>query len=377
MAKLFRRVSLAAAMVLALPFLGAVPSAAPAAAALTPAQQLASLSMAQRVGQLFMVAAGATGADATTMGDLANYHVGNVYLAGRSNAGINATLAVVRKMTSTVSQATTGGEYLTVATDQEGGNVQVLNGPGISAIPTALVQGGKLPAVLTADAKVWGTQLRWSGLTLDLAPVLDTVPSAAFAPHNPPIGYYQREYGYTPQAVSSEGNAFAAGLKQAYVAPAIKHFPGLGRVTLNTDTSSNVHDTLTTIHDPYLLPYQTAINDGVRWVMVSSAYYDKIDPAHIGPQSQIIMRTMLRTNAKFTGVILSDDLCNAVQLSPWSLGVRAADFFNAGGTMALCANPADLPAMYNYVVNLAAHNPTFAAEVNAAALTVLTVKAGH
>lgn len=346
-------------------------------AALTPAQQLARLSLPQRVGQLFMVAAAATGADVNTLSDLTRFHVGSVYLAGRSRVGTAATAAVVRRMTATVSAATTGGIGLAVATDQEGGLVQVLSGPGFSTIPTALSQGTQTPAALQANARTWGGQLRAAGLTMNLAPVLDTVPSPQFAPRNAPIGFFAREYGFTPQTVSAHGGAFAAGMRQAGIAPVVKHFPGLGRVVLNTDTSRNVKDTVTTRTDAYLLPFRTAINAGARWVMVSSAYYTRIDPARIAPASPMIMRTMLRTDLHFTGVILSDDLCSAQQLGPWSLATRATNFFEAGGTMLLCANPRSVPAMYAAVLQVAQHNAGFAAKVNAAALKVLTVKAGH
>jgi beta-N-acetylhexosaminidase len=370
---------------MALPLAGVAPaSPAPATAVSaslgwsTPAEHLNHMTLQQRVGQLFMVAANATGASAATMRMLREFHAGNVYLAGRSSAGIDATAAVVRQMTSTVSTATTDNEYLAVATDQEGGYVQVLSGPGFSKIPTALAQGGLATSTLTADAKNWGNQLRWAGITVDLAPVLDTV-TQAFAPYNAPIGHYYREYGYTPAVVSVKGNAFRAGVKAGYVMPTVKHFPGLGRVTGNTDVTANVHDTQTTINDAYLLPFTTAINNGARWVMVSSAYYDRIDsrPGKIAPFSDVIMGTMLRSNAKFSGVILSDDLCNAAQLSPWSWAPRAENFIDAGGTMVLCANPNAIPYMYNGVLALAQQRPDFLAKVNAAVLKILTVKHGQ
>ncbi|WP_245953361.1 glycoside hydrolase family 3 N-terminal domain-containing protein [Arthrobacter silvisoli] len=332
--------------------------------------------MGQRIGQLFMVAANATGASSATLSDLSSYHVGNAYLSGRSAEGTTATAAVVRRMTQGVSAATTGNVRLLVGTDQEGGYVQVLSGPGFSTIPTALSQGTLAPATLQGYARTWGGQLAAAGLNLNLAPVLDTVPSAAFAPLNAPIGYYEREYGYTPATVSSHGLAFAAGMRQAGLVTAVKHFPGLGRVTANTDTSTNVHDTVTTVTDPYLQPFRDAVNAGTGIVMVSSAYYDKIDPAHIGPFSGIIMKTMLRASLGFNGVILSDDLCNAAQLAPWSLAERAVNFFSAGGTMLLCANPASIPAMYRAVLSRAQSSTAFDAVVNAAALNVLQLKAG-
>lgn len=353
----------------------AAPLVLAAAPALTPEQQLARMGMAQRVGQLFMVAAGANGASPATMAALTNYHVGSVYLAGRSSAGTSATAAVVRQMTNTVNATTTGNVKLLTATDQEGGYVQVLSGPGFSTIPTGLAQGSLAPATLQSYATTWGGQLRAAGLNMNLAPVLDTVPSAAFAPYNAPIGYYEREYGYDPQTVSSHGAAFRAGMAQSYMIPTLKHFPGLGRVTANTDTASNVHDTTTTRSDAYLQPFRDAVNAGAQVVMVSSAYYDRIDAANIGPFSPTILQGMLRGDLSFKGVILSDDLCAAKQLDPWSLQSRALNFFYAGGSMLLCADPTEIPVMYSTVLSTAQGSPAFAAVVNAAVLKVLTVKA--
>ena len=112
--------------------------------------------------------------------------------------------------------------------------------------------------------------------------MLDTVPSAAFAPQNKPIGYYQREYGFDPTTVSTEGNAFAQGMADAGIAATVKHFPGLGRVTANTDTTTGVTDTQTTRYDAYVQPYADAVNQGVPIVMVSLAYYSKIDAEQPG-----------------------------------------------------------------------------------------------
>ncbi|MFJ4168323.1 glycoside hydrolase family 3 N-terminal domain-containing protein [Paenarthrobacter sp. NPDC089714] len=338
-------------------------------------RRLSSLSLEQRVGQLFMVAAKATGPEPATMEALAKYHVGNVYLSGRSKAGAAASAAVVASLNATVSPATTGNLPLFVATDQEGGNVQVLSGPGFSAIPSAVAQAGLGPDKLRSSAALWGRELRSAGVNVDLAPVLDTVKSAEFAPSNGPIGRFQRQYGYTPDQVSVLGNAFAQGLADAGVAPVVKHYPGLGRVVPNTDVSKDVRDTETTRTDPALAPFNAAIRGGAQWVMLSNAYYDRIDPANIAPFSPVVMETMLRTDAGFKGIILSDDMCSAAQLEPWTSAERATAFFGAGGTMMVCADPARIPAMHEAVVRRAQADPAFAAKVDAAALAVLQVKA--
>ncbi|MFJ4207114.1 glycoside hydrolase family 3 N-terminal domain-containing protein [Paenarthrobacter sp. NPDC089675] len=328
------------------------------------------------MGQLFMVAAKATGPDPATMTALGNYHVGNVYLSGRSKAGAAAAANVVASLNATVSPATTGNLPLFVATDQEGGNVQVLSGPGFSAIPPAVAQAALGPDKLRSSAALWGRELRSAGVNVDLAPVLDTVKSPDFAPSNGPIGKFQRQYGYDPGQVSVLGNAFAQGLRDAGVAPAVKHYPGLGRVVPNTDVSKNVRDAETTRTDPNLAPFRDAVRNGLDLVMLSSAYYDRIDPANIAPFSPVIMDTMLRGDAGFKGVILSDDLCSAAQLEPWSDAERAVNFFGAGGTMMVCADPARIPAMHQAVTRKAQEDPAFKAKVDAAVVTVLKAKAG-
>lgn len=343
--------------------------------ALTPLQRLQQLTLEQRIGQILMMGAAATGANTSTMTGLRKYHVGNVMLTGRSWRGTAATKAVVRQMTATVSPATTGGIRMFVSTDQEGGLVQVLNGPGYSSIPTAIRQGTLSSSSLRAKARWWGEQLKVSGVNVNLAPVADTVPSAAFAPYNEPIGYYGRHYGYTPQAVGADVAAYTLGMKDASIASVPKHFPGLGRVRGNTDTQSGVTDYRTTRTDPNRRPFVDGFRAGARWVMVSSAYYRRIDSGRPATFSPMVMRTMLRGDLGFSGIIVSDDVCLSRQLSRWSLGARAVNFFNAGGTMLLCVNPRAIPAIYTQVLSLARENRFFRAKVNAAALKVLQVKA--
>ncbi|GAA1359778.1 glycoside hydrolase family 3 protein [Arthrobacter rhombi] len=351
--------------------------AATAAARSTPARQLSRLSLDQRVGKVLMMGVPATGASSTTLKTLTRYHVGNVFLSGRGYGGTAATHSVVAKINATVSPAATGSLPRFIATDQEGGYVQVLNGPGFTDMPTALHQGTWSTSYLQSQATKWARQLRSAGVNVNLAPVGDTVPSAAFAPHNAPIGYFHREFGYTSQHVAADVDAFTRGMKAGGVAPVVKHFPGLGRVTRNTDTSMNVKDTTTTRYTAYRRPFARAANNGTRWIMVSNAYYTKIDSRHIGTFSPVIMKTMLRHDLAFKGIVISDDLCNAKQLSPWSYATRAKTFFKAGGTMLLCVNPAAIPTMHTALVAEAKASPAFRKVIDAAALEVLDTQAGN
>jgi beta-glucosidase-like glycosyl hydrolase len=335
---------------------------------------LASMSLAQRVGQLFMVGTPAASVSSQTVTDIQTYHAGSVILTGRSSAGVAATASVSASLQSKANIAATAGVPLFIAADQEGGQVQGLSGAGFSSIPSALTQGGYSVATLRANAKVWGGQLKAAGVQVNLAPVLDTVPSADFAPSNPPIGYYEREYGFDPVGVAAKGTAFAQGMADAGVDASIKHFPGLGRVRANPDFSSGVTDSQTTRTDSYLQPYANAVNAGAPMLMMSTAYYSKIDAANPAAFSSTIVTGMVRGDLGFGGVIVSDDLGQAAQVQAWTPGARAINFLNAGGDLVLTVDPAVMPAMYNAVLNKANADSAFRSKVDASVLRILTAK---
>ncbi len=356
----------------------AQPKTAPKAAPNAPSEQdpIAGLSLQQRVGQLFMVGTAATAAEPATLSAVTDLHVGGIFLSGRSHTGTAATAAVVSSFTSLVGPASTGNVPLLVATDQEGGEVQVLNGPGFSAIPSALVQGTMPVGTLTADAATWGGELRAAGVNMDLAPVADLVPSAAAAAHNPPIGGFDREYGYDPTTIEQHVTAFRAGMVSAGVTTVVKHFPGLGFVTQNTDTSAGVTDSVTTADSASVGVYKNEIDGGASCVMVSSAVYSQIDPSAPAVFSPAVVGGLLRDKLGFDGVIMTDDLSAAAQVRQWSPADRAIMAIQAGVDIVLVsAEPSDAAAMVAAVVSKAQTDPAFDALVNDAARRVVELKA--
>ena len=259
-----------------------------------------------------------------------------------------------------------------MATDQEGGEVQRMQGPGFSDVPSAVDQSQLGAATLRADAHQWGGQLRAAGINVDLAPVADTVPSGFGG--NPPIGDLDREYGHTPAAVAPLVTAVLGGLADAGVAATTKHFPGLGRVRGNTDTTSGVTDSVTTRTDAYLQPFAAAVAAGSPFVMMSTAIYTQIDPNRPAAFSPTIVTGMLRGDLRFGGIMISDDVGAAAQVGGYAVGDRAVDFIAAGGDIVLTVDAGQAPAMTAAVLARAGSDPAFKAQVDAAALRVLTEK---
>jgi beta-N-acetylhexosaminidase len=355
---------------------------APPAGAATPTPAaLASaaynrMSTAQRIGQLFTVGTPVTGLSTAARSAIATYHVGNVILTGRTTAGAAPVRALTAQLDRLATASATASVPLWIATDQEGGYVQVLQGPGFSRMPTALTMGTWATTTLTSSARTWGWQVRRSGVDVNLAPVMDAVP-AATAAQNAPIGAYQREFGYTASTVSTKGSAFLTGMRSADLATTAKHFPGLGYVTANTDTTVGVRDTVTTRTSGSIAPFRAAITAGAPIVMVSSAIYTRIDSSAPAVFSRTVVTGMLRGDLGFRGVVMSDDLGVAKAVSPWSAGTRAVRFIQAGGDEILTVAPSTIPAMVSAVTARAASDATFRSQVSAAVLRVLTAKAAE
>lgn len=350
---------------------GASDSSAPP---MTCAQQTAAgLSPAQKAAQLVLVAMtpstiGTAGAQIT------EGNAAGVFLLG-GWAGIDTAA----KATEQIHQlsADTAGIGTWVAIDQEGGQVQQLTGSNVAEIPAAVTQGGMNPQDLQAEAKIWAASLVDAGADINLAPVADVVP-ADVGSKNAPIGLYGRQYGSTPETVTGPMIAFMKGMQEAGVIPTVKHFPGIGRILGNTDTTaSGISDAVTTADDPALQPFQAAIDAGAPIIMVSTALYPNLDPHNKAAFSSPIITDLLRAQLGFGGVVVSDDLGAAASVADVPTGERLTRFVEAGGDVVLTAEPAQAATMNAAAVQKYGAEPAFAAKVDAAVERVLTLKDEH
>jgi beta-N-acetylhexosaminidase len=346
-------------------------AAGPSASASCADASLARLDLAGQVGQLLMI-----GTSVSRPGDIAatvkRYRLGGVFLHGRSSA----PAAQVRDALSALQEAArqAGGIGLQIGADQEGGQVQTLQGGDFPRIPTAVQQGRLGPAALTGQTTAWAGRLKDAGVTIDLAPVADVVP-IDLGKDNPPIGAFDRQYGNTPEKVSAAVAAVVAAAEAAGLQTTLKHFPGLGRVRANTDTSHNAKDTTATLDDPALRPFADGIKAGATAVMISSALYPKLDPDAIAAFSRPIVTGLLRQKMGFTGLVMSDDLGAAVAADTVPAGERAVRFIQAGGDMVLSVRTADAQTMSNALIAEAKGSPQFAVRVKESAGRVLRTKA--
>ncbi|GAB3605889.1 glycoside hydrolase family 3 protein [Conyzicola nivalis] len=335
------------------------------------ADPLAGLTLEQRVGQVFMIGTTASAPEAATVSAVRDRFVGGVFLSGRSSDGTAATAAVVAQFTASAPP----DRPLLVSTDQEGGQVQVLTGPGFSEMPSALDQGAMDAASLQTSATTWARELASAGVNMNLAPVVDLIASREAATSNPPIGGYDREFAFDAPGIVAHADAFRAGMTAGGVTSVVKHFPGLGAVTANTDDTAGVTDTTTNAQSDSVGIYRSEIASGANVVMMSSAIYAQIDSTAPAVFSPTVVTGLLRDGLEFDGVIMTDDLSGAAQVTAWSPAERAVLAIEAGCDIVLVSRSPSIAAeMIDAVLARAQTDPAFANQVDAAARRVLTLK---
>lgn len=214
-----------------------------------------------------------------------------------------------------------------VMVDQEGGSVARLrapftDGPGFEE----LGRTGDATSLRDLGARL-GAELTAAGFNWDLAPVLDV--------HAVAGGVQQRRsLGSDPARVAELGAAFIGGMQQKGCLACAKHFPGLGRTTLDTHRERpRVDLARADLEAVELVPFARAIRAGVAGIMVCHAVFESLDPDQPASLSPLVIEGLLRQEMGYQGLVLSDDL---------EMGALAADLDPAGAAVAAYLAGCDL-----------------------------------
>jgi beta-N-acetylhexosaminidase len=279
----------------------------------------AAPTIAQLVGQKLVVAMSGTVPDDALLGRVGRGEVGGVILFG-SNI---TTAGNLRALTAALQAAATAGGQppLLIATDQEGGSVRRVPWAPPTLSPPQMGSVGSA-GTAAAQGTATGTILRCAGINADLAPVAD-VPSSTAS-----FLYQQgRTWSFSASVTAALSASFATGLRSGGTVPAMKHFPGIGLATTNTDSTVVTIPASQAALAPGLVPYQQAIADAVPLIMLSNATYTAYDPANAAGWSRAIGVDLLRTALGFRGVTITDSLNGTAAVrgvTATSLATRAA-----------------------------------------------------
>jgi len=317
-----------------------VPSSQPSAGTTAaPEQTTNTVSLRQRIARLLVV--GFRGlrveADDWIAANIAVDGLGGVILFdkdGRSQSARN--IRSPRQVSRLVSdlKAFAPGRELIVAIDQEGGLVTRLSPAyGYPAVDSEEAIGGKPDGDVSAWAEGLVATLADAGINLNLAPVVDLNVNR----RNPAIGALDRAFSADPVVVAHDASIEIHAHRAKGVRTALKHFPGLGSATSNTDFG--VADVTKTWSQKELDPYRDLLGQGlVDVVMAGHLVNGQIDPSAPASLSRGTVTDLLRGELGWDGVVITDDLQAGAITDNFGKEDAVALALEAGNDLLLFAN---------------------------------------
>jgi beta-N-acetylhexosaminidase len=281
------------------------------------------------VGQLFMCGMPGTGLDDETKTFIREEHPGGFILFARNVEGPMQVAKLCRDLQDCATHHY--GIPLFLAVDQEGGRVARLREPFTSFPGNAAIGASDQPLVKAREfGRVTAFEMGLVGLNMNLAPVVD-VRRGEIEKH-----LDGRSFGEDPEKVSLLGKAVIDSLQENGIMAVAKHFPGLGRATLDPHVHlPRIEIGRGEIQSINLAPFRAAVASGVSGIMTSHAVYPALDPDLPATLSSTILSNLLREEMGFAGLILTDDLEMGAIVTQCGVAEGAARAFRAGADLLL------------------------------------------
>jgi beta-N-acetylhexosaminidase len=257
-----------------------------------------SFSNEQLAGQRLMV-----GFDGTGLDEYLKFLIGQIKAGGLILFAVNLETPGQIKDLCFAAQdyaKQCGQPPLFIAIDQEGGQVARLKAP-FTRFP------GNPHMRTEADAEhfaeVTAAELNQVGINMNMAPVMDVAPADidSIMAH--------RAFGGDPDRVARLGLTVIEHLQRNRIMAVAKHFPGIGRTTLDSHLDLPVlDDDLAALRRFDLIPFEACIQHGVCGIMLSHIFYPKLDDQWPASLSTYIANDLLRRRMGYDGLVVTDDL---------------------------------------------------------------------
>ncbi|MEO5857393.1 MAG: glycoside hydrolase family 3 N-terminal domain-containing protein [Pyrinomonadaceae bacterium] len=302
-----------------------------------PAIDLSSLSIEQKIGQLFFIGIPGPDLDQATQDLIAAIQPGGVCVFARNIK----ELAQTRQLLDGLHSAISITPFLSI--DQEGGRVDRLR-----RVLTPMPAAGQLRDAADAEelGDIIGESLSLLGFNMDFAPVVDVIDDAR---KNLVNGLQSRGLGRSKEDVVEMSAAFLNALERHGILGCLKHFPGLAASQVDSHEELPVVPiTDNDLNDIDLHPYRELIATHPNApVMVAHAAYPNTrlqemdDNGKLLPSSlsRRVVTDLLRDELNFKGVAVTDDMEMGAIVRNYGMGEACKMAIKAGQDMlAICAS---------------------------------------
>jgi len=261
-------------------------------------QTLQSMTLDQKVGQLFMVASHcnpSTDMQQEVIKTIKTYHIGGIVLLGNGNVQPEVEAIKYYQQQAAIP--------LFIAQDFEPGLRRLTDNPFFM---TNMAIGSCSDDKLAYEVgKEFARQAAYIGVNFIPAPVVDVNVN----PKNPIIN--NRSFGADPVKVANKGLAYMRGIQEQSIIACAKHFPGHGDTVVDSHVGLPVvnHD-IQRLNAVELFPFKKLINGGVKAIMSAHIHIPALDdrPGRPTSLSKKVLTDMLRNEFGFNGLIIADSL---------------------------------------------------------------------
>jgi beta-N-acetylhexosaminidase len=325
------------------------------------------LPLERKVAQVFLYGFRGTDSSAAIFGRLRRVDLGGIVLGAQNYFNATQLGGLAAQATAVARQRRHVPPW--VFASQEGGELNSFPDLPPSAAPADMRSAAEARTQAQASAKT----LRSLGINAVLGPVVDVGGSETGSV----LG--SRVYSDDPKEVAAYAGASVRGYRAEHVFSSASHFPGLGASDQSTqDGPATVGLGLDDLRQRDLIPFKAAIDAGVPGITVSSALYPFSDftvPASLSSQ---VNTDLLRSDMRFHGVALTDDLADPAITTLESIPDAAVKAFRTGSDMLYISGDAgDQQAAYVAVLRAVRRKKITRARLNAAVGRILLAKQGY
>ncbi|MFF1652247.1 glycoside hydrolase family 3 N-terminal domain-containing protein [Streptomyces sp. NPDC058255] len=222
---------------------------------------------------------------------------------------------------------------LLVMTDEEGGGIQRMANL-VGSLPWPAYMGTHwTPAQIQQNVTKVAGKMADAQVNMDLAPVVDVDGRNVAPSRTNPDGW--RSFSGSTSVVSKDGVAYMNGLRAGQVIPVVKHFPGLGGSSYNSDFGPAHTLPWSTLQKVGIPPFTAAIEAGAPAIMVSNNTVPGLgtNPASLSPT---VISYELRGKLGFKGLVVTDSLsAKAISAAGFSVPAAAVQALRSGADMVM------------------------------------------
>jgi beta-N-acetylhexosaminidase len=264
----------------------------------------------------------------------------------------NSAPADLGRQISALKSHAPGNLGLLVMTDEEGGGIQRMANL-VGSLPWPAYMGGNWsPAQIQQATTDVAKKMAAAGVNMDLAPVVDVDGTNVTPSAQNPDGW--RAFSGDPSVVGRDGAAYLKGMMAGGVIPVVKHFPGIGGSSYNSDLGPAHTVPWANEQQAGLPPFQAAIAAGAPAVMISNDTVPGVTstPAGLSPT---IINGELKGHLGFHGLVITDALdAKAISAAGYSVPQATVQALRAGADMVMFSMEPDTPGLTAQTANAVA-----------------------